>query len=283
MPPPLSNQPPREHLTLSLQTPAGELHTSMDVPTSFIPITEIVPSIRRLGEEALVLEKQQSLRTGQTISCQNGCAACCRMLVPISVPEAYVLAQAIQDLPESTRQKLQKNITTTKNLLAQEGLLPTLLEISETDHSLTDDEIEPVNQAYYALRTPCPFLEEESCSIYEHRPAACRELLVTSDATLCQDIANNPIEWLPVPLRISTILGLLWSALVGGPLRFIPLPLALDWVIKHPSDKPPTWPGKYLFEEGLNQIWRFLNQEFANRGIQIPSRGEKPPDKTSPS
>lgn len=187
-----------------------------------------------------------------------------------------MLSQAIQDLPKSTRQKLQKKIETTKNLLAQEGLLSTLLDISETDHALTDDDIEPVNQAYYALRTPCPFLEDESCSIYEHRPAACRELLVTSDATLCQDIANNPVKWLPVPLRISTILGLLWSALEGGPLRFIPLPLALDWVIKHPSHHTQTWAGKDLLEEGLNQIWRFLNQEFANRGIQPPSRTEKP-------
>lgn len=280
---PLSSPPSHEHLSLSLQTPAGELNTSLDVSTSFIPITDLVPALRQLGEEALVLETQQAVRTGQSISCQNGCAACCRMLVPVSTPEAYDLADAIQNLPDSTRQKLQKKIDATKALLAQQDLLPKLLEISETEHPLTDAEIEPVNQAYYALRIPCPFLEEESCSIYEHRPAACRELLVTSEATLCQDIAHNPVQWLPVPLRMSTILGLLWSALVGGPLRFIPLPLALEWVTNHPSHETHRWKGKAILEEGLNQVCRFLSQEFANRGIPVPSRQEKPPEENSPS
>ncbi len=273
---PLSEDPaPQESLTVTLQTPAGELSTTLEIPTHFIPVTEIVPSLRQLGEDALALEQRKADQAGRSVSCQNGCAACCRMLVPISAPEAYRLSQAILNQPQVIRQKVLQKLDLTKRRLAQAGLLSALQDISETTRTLTDAEIEPLNQAYYALKIPCPFLEEESCSIYEHRPAACRELLVTSDATLCQDIANNPVAWLPVPLRISTILGLLWSALTGGPLRFIPLPLALDWVQQHPANPTHKWPGKDLFAEGLNHVWRFLNQEFANRGIQPPSPPQK--------
>jgi Fe-S-cluster containining protein len=32
---------------------------------------------------------------------------------------------------------------------------------------------------------PCPFLEDESCSIHPDRPLVCREYLVTSPAELC--------------------------------------------------------------------------------------------------
>ena len=107
-------------------------------------------------------------------------------------------------------------------------------------------EIEPLNHAYYAQSLPCPFLEDEICSIYEFRPAACRELLVTSPQELCQNMATNPIRALPVHLRMGTILSLLWKEFTQGPARLIPLPLAIDWAERHRSenthslDRSPT-------------------------------------------
>lgn len=73
-----------ERFEVALNTPAGRLTTAIDVPTGLIPITAIVPVTRRLGEEAAQLEAQQAIEAGQTISCKMGCAACCRMLVPLS-------------------------------------------------------------------------------------------------------------------------------------------------------------------------------------------------------
>ena len=37
-----------------------------------------------------------------------------------------------------------------------------------------------LGREYFQLGIPCPFLEEESCSIYHDRPITCREYLVTS-------------------------------------------------------------------------------------------------------
>ena len=73
--------------------------------------------------------------------------------------------------------------------------------------------MEPVNQAYYAQRLPCIFLEDESCSIYEFRPAACREYLVTSPAEFCQDMTQPAVKPVSVPFRIATVLSLIWRSL----------------------------------------------------------------------
>ena len=46
---------------------------------------------------------------------------------------------------------------------------------------------------------PCPFLEDESCSIHPERPLVCREYLVTSPAELCAGPAQEGVTPVPVP------------------------------------------------------------------------------------
>ena len=135
--------------------------------------------------------------------------------------------------------------------------------LAESDRQFSDEEMEPVNRDYYALRLPCPFLEDERCSIYEQRPAACRELLVTSPAKYCEDMVANPVRTLPIPVRVGTALSLLWAELVGGPARFIPLPLALVWAARHAPEGERTWKGTQLLEKALDKVWRFLSQQHA--------------------
>src|SRR5438874_10997707 len=77
-----------ERFEVALNTPAGRLTMAIDVPTGFIPITALVPVTRGLGEEAAQLEVRHAIDAGQTISCRIGCAACCRMRVPLSAPDA---------------------------------------------------------------------------------------------------------------------------------------------------------------------------------------------------
>lgn len=249
-----------ERLEVSIKTPAGMLTTPVEVPTGFVPVTAIVPLMRRLGEQAQALEERNALAAGETISCQKGCAACCRMLVPVSAPEAFALKDMIGALPEARRQATLRKVADAKARLEQAGLLARLTAIAETERQLSDEEMEPINRDYYALRMPCPFLENEVCSIYEDRPAACRELLVTSPAELCQDMVRNPVRLLPIPVRMSTALGLLWSDLVGGPLRFIPLPVALEWAERYGVESGRTWKGTHLLEQALDKVWRFLSQ-----------------------
>jgi Fe-S-cluster containining protein len=220
---------------------------------------------RRLGEEILKLEEQQSTQTGHVVSCRMGCAACCRMLVPLSPPEAFSLVEYVEQLPKERREAIEHRLDATKADLAGHGLLDRLRAVSETEKPIPDEELEPINRAYYALRHPCPFLENEMCSIYEARPAACRELLVTSPAVLCDDLAENPVEPIPVSVRVGTVLGLLWAAVSGSAPRLIPLPLSLDWARQHRASATRQWAGSYLIDQMLNTMWRMLSQAFERR------------------
>ena len=178
---------PAERFHVSLRTPAGSITTEISVPTGFVPIASIVPLMRSLGEQAQNLEQQRARDGGQSISCRRGCAACCRMLVPLSPPEVFALQASFERLPEDEQNRLQARLDAAKLRLQEAGLWEQLQTISESSLPPTDEDLEPLNQLYYALRLPCPFLEEEHCSIYEDRPAACRELLVTSPAEFCED------------------------------------------------------------------------------------------------
>jgi Fe-S-cluster containining protein len=259
---------PVEHFQVSLQTPAGPIATEISVPTGFVPVTSIVPLMQSLGEQVQVLEEQRARQRGQSVSCRNGCAACCRMLVPLSPPEVFSLQASLERLPVEQQKRLQVRLGAAKLRLQESGLWNHLQAVSESPTPLTDEQLEPLNQAYYALRLPCPFLEDEHCSIYEHRPAACRELLVTSPAEFCEDLTDSRIHPLPLSLRIGTALGLLWAELTQTAARLIPLPIALDWALRHEVESRHTWPGTELFDKALDKLWRYLSHEFERRKLE---------------
>jgi Fe-S-cluster containining protein len=251
-----------EQFEIALNTPAGQVTTAVEVPTQLIPVTAIVPMMRRLGEEAQSLETARSGDSGKTVSCSKGCAACCRVLVPLSVPEAFALREWVSSMPTEQQARLAERLAHTKTLLLSRGLWQQLSALCETPAHPDDDALEAINRAYYDLRMPCPFLEEELCTIYEERPAACRELLVTTPAEQCEDLVKNPVESIAVPVRVSTILGLLWQELTKTPARLIPLPLALDWAERHQGDNQRTWKGTELLDLALDKVWRFVSQSF---------------------
>ncbi len=261
----MTNTSPEERFHVSLQTPAGQITTEVSVPTQFVPVTAIVPLVRSLSSQAQQLEEDRAREKGESVSCRKGCAACCRMLVPLSVPEAFVLEASIERLPEDQRLHRKARLQDAKDRLQKSGLLKQLQAVSESATPPTDETFEPLNQAYYALRMPCPFLEEEQCGIYEDRPAACRELLVTSPAELCQDLTDPRIRPIPLALRISTTLALLWAELTDTPPRLVPLPVAIDWATRHRADRERTWPGNHVFDKALDKLWRYLSQEFESR------------------
>ena len=255
-----------EHFEIALNTSAGRLTTAVDVPTAFVPVTAIVPLMRRLGEEAQALEEARGSEEGRARSCQKGCAACCRMLVPLSPPEAFTLREFVRSLPSEQQQRLATRLAQAKSVLLTHGLWNQLMDLGESSQTPDDGTLEPINQAYYALRMPCPFLEDNLCSIYDERPAACRELLVTSPAEQCEDMVNNPVEPIPVPARIGPVLGLLWGELTNTPPRLIPLPIAIDWAERHQNENHKIWQGTQLLDTALDKVWRFLSQTIQPAG-----------------
>ena len=113
---------PHESYNLNIQTPAGDLTTSVSVPTGLIPITDIIPLMRSLGEQAHQLAIDNTTQTGARISCQKGCAACCRMMIPLSPPEAFALRTVVDALPSPKKERLFERIQAAQKTLREAGL-----------------------------------------------------------------------------------------------------------------------------------------------------------------
>jgi hypothetical protein len=101
---------------------------------------------------------------------------------------------------------------------------------------------------------PCPFLVEESCSIYEHRPLSCREYLVSSPAEHCKRPSPETISMVPVPVKLSEILYCCGDGAGYDRTRWVPLVLALEWAAAHADVPQPRWPAPALFENILKRI-----------------------------
>lgn len=249
-----------ERFEIALNTSAGQITTAVEVPTGFVPVTAIVPLLRRLGEEAQTLEGARSTEAGKTVSCHKGCAACCRMLVPLSAPEVFVLREWVRSRSADQQDRISTRFAETKARLLSHGIWQRLSALCNAPEPPNDDVLEDLNREYYALRVACPFLEEEMCTVYDERPAACRELLVTSPPERCDDLMNNPVEPILPPILVSTVLGLLWQELRKSSTGLIPLPVALEWVNDHEQENQQTWKGVELLDGALDKIWRFLSQ-----------------------
>jgi Fe-S-cluster containining protein len=116
------------------------------------------------------------------------------------------------------------------------------------------DRGQSVMLRYFAQGIPCPFLEEESCSIHADRPTACREYLVTSPAENCSRPTPETVEMVPVPLKVWTALSRFDEVPAGG--RYIcgvPLVLAPEWAESHPEEPPPR-PGPELLQELFEKL-----------------------------
>jgi Fe-S-cluster containining protein len=251
-----------ERFEIALNTPAGQITTAVEVPTGFVPVTSIVPLTRRLGEEAQALEVARLVDSGRAPSCRKGCAACCRMLVPLSAPEALALREWVELRPAEQQGRIAARFAETKSRLLSHNVWQRLSTLCETPEQSNDDALEEVNRAYYALRMPCPFLEEDMCTIYDQRPSACRELLVTSPPERCDDLITNPVEPISAPVQVSTVLGLLWQDLTKTSIRLIPLPMALEWAACHEQENQQAWKGTELLDRMLDKTWRLLSQSF---------------------
>ena len=106
-------------------------------------------------------------------ACQRGCAWCCYLLVPVSVPEVVLLAQYLRD---------------TRSAAELEALIARLASHASRTGGATAAE-------YLAARLPCPLLVDGACSAYHARPLACRGWN-SYDAHVCHlavETAHGPL------------------------------------------------------------------------------------------
>jgi Fe-S-cluster containining protein len=239
-------------MTADLQLTIGDwrLQAKLSVPAGPTRLIELLPVFQSVDNAVVDLAVQQAEEEGETISCRKGCGACCRQMVPIAEVEARRIRDLVSDLPEPRRSEIRTRFAEARRRLEQAGLLDKLLERAQW----TEEEVQALGIKYFFQGIPCPFLEEESCSIHPDRPLACREYLVTSPAAHCAQPAADTIRQVKIPLKVWTTVAQFDKPEPGARfIRWVPLILAPEWADAHPEEPPPR-PGPELVNEFLSRL-----------------------------
>ncbi|HEX6728582.1 MAG TPA: YkgJ family cysteine cluster protein [Pyrinomonadaceae bacterium] len=235
---------------LSISNSEWELQAQVTVPIEPVQVDELLPLARALSD-ALVNETQKILQqSGETISCKKGCGACCRQLVAISEIEARQLSLLVDNIPEPRRSLLRSRFAEAQRRLEEAGLLQNLKNAAQ----LSENDYLSLSSAYFEQHIACPFLEDESCSIYSERPITCREYLVTSPSENCSRPIESNINRVNLPLKVFNAVAR-WQVLPTNHFleRWVPLVLALEWAESFPSGPLPQ-PGPELVRELLDHL-----------------------------
>ena len=118
------------------------------------------------------------LPVAEVAPCRAGCVSCCHVAVPITTIEASLLAK-VSGRPA----RHLGNAVPVQAMTTEEG------------------SARVAAQASAHIGVPCPFLHEQRCSVYEHRPNSCRtHFALDVDDLLCRLIPGAEV---PVPLADS--------------------------------------------------------------------------------
>lgn len=229
------------HSTATLRLSVGDLKVVHPVTVPSAPVTaaSVIPALQKLVNAVVETAEAKLADTGRTVSCRKGCGACCRQLVPVSRTEAERLLEVIEAMPPARRAALEARFAAAETAIGAAGL-GLVTQEARGDRSDRD-----LSVGYFTLGVPCPFLEEESCSIHPERPLVCREYLVTSAPELCAGPRQEGVTPVPIP-KVSMAA----RRLQDEHEDWFPLALLMAWSRTRPRDGAkrtgPEWVQRFL-------------------------------------
>jgi Fe-S-cluster containining protein len=238
---------------VSFQVPVGGgfLNATATLPTGRTTLTQLLPVIQNIENAILARVGEEANEAGTPISCRAGCGACCRQMVPVSFFEAEALAEWFETLPEQRRLELEGRFHRALLTLRDAGVIEKLVG----DEWMLDKEAATQMAVdYFHAGVPCPFLEDESCSIHPIRPLSCREYLVTSPPALCKDPSVNQVAGVQLPVKLSRVLFAFGQKMAQDRRGWLPLIFLMAW--RQRGQKP----GDFVAGSGEEVLRRFLQQ-----------------------
>lgn len=214
-----------------LDLPEGNIECEIDLAAGPERLVALAFKMLPVSSEAAGMARRGAERLGFEVTCKEGCGACCRQLVPLSPPEAAMIFEFVETMPEPQKSEVQKGFDLALGRLGESRFLDKLKRLQ--DPFMNDEDYEAIAAEYFYRQIPCPFLVDESCGIYEVRPSMCREYLVSSPAENCKRPAESRISRLPVSVRLSEALARTWASMSKERIQVVPLVLALEWTKAH--------------------------------------------------
>jgi Fe-S-cluster containining protein len=219
----------------------------LTVPVKPVKSRRMLPVFQGMSELFVELGEKEVAAAGEKISCRKGCAACCRQLVPLAEIETHHIAGLVESMPEPRRSEIKERFEKAWQHFTKNGWLDRL----DASAAATHKERQSLVVEYFHESVPCPFLEDESCSIHENRPLACREYLVTSPAEYCFTLSGEKIKKVSLLANPSeTVRQITNSENLNRIVNFVPLVLALEWAKRFPDESPENtgeqWMAKFF-------------------------------------
>jgi Fe-S-cluster containining protein len=211
------------------------INASVNLPAEAIRPVDLLPILQGFSNAIVGAAAE-----GENVSCRVGCGACCRQVVPVSETEAIYLIDLIEEMPAERKAIILARFNDAVSRIATAGLSQKL----KPEVLATTQERRNAAEQYLTLRIACPFLENETCGIYEHRPMACREYLVTSPPANCSAPTADSIDMVEMPKRLSYVLYQFGDGVGKAPVKFMPLTL----IVGQQFAEQPRLPGSQLFE-----------------------------------
>jgi Fe-S-cluster containining protein len=235
--------------TLALNIRSRRVELKATVPPGPTSPGRLLPIAMAITDTAARIAGEDAAASGQRVTCAAGCGACCRNMVPVTQAEARHLALVVQALPEPRQSEIRRRFAAALPVMDAAGLLARFRAVAAGK-----DRWE-YGLEYFRLGIPCPFLEQESCSIYPERPLVCREYLVNSPPALCKTPEAGGVTEVPLPIQepMRAFARAAGGLRPGDSIPWVPLILALEWSEANP-EPPPTRTGPDLLRSVVEQM-----------------------------
>lgn len=235
-------------LNLTLKISGLPVEISLSVPNKQTKQDVLLALFRKVSQKVEKIAIDNLTLQGLSVSCQKGCSACCYQLIPLSVAEARYVNTLVEKMPKNRKKKIQERFAHVLEEVQQAGLTEDLMNTAEINDSVTE-----LGLKYFAIRVACPFLEDNSCSIYEERPLRCREYLVTSASANCKRPTKDTVALVDFPLRMSSVFSTLNRPWTRYNRDWVPLSLIPAWLKAH-SESAPLRHSKEWIEDALKML-----------------------------
>lgn len=229
-----SSSGPARVATVALNIRSRRLELKVRVNEGATSPRELLPMARAITNAAVDIAVEDAATEGKPLSCRAGCGACCRNLVPIAEAEAHQLAAVVEAMPEARQTAIRARFAAALPILENAGLLGSLRAVAGRGLEGA------YGWEYFRLGIPCPFLESESCSIYEDRPLVCRGYVVTSPAAHCATPETSTLVEINLPIvePLRAFVRGVRDLRATDPIVWVPLILALEWSEANPEPTP---------------------------------------------
>lgn len=232
-------------------TGGERLRLDVEVPQGAVTLRELLPVIQAMCGAVFSHSAAGLAKHGLAVTCGPGCGACCSQLVPISRPEALLLADFVHSLPPTRRTVIEDRFRRIVARLEESGLLARLLA-GFVERPLGLGALAELQRAYWPLGLACPFLEDGSCSVYPHRPVICRQYSVTTPPERCARLFEPgvTIREVPHPLELAGTLACFDGARARATAA---LPLSLSLLLEKTlrAERLPKVPGPEMISRFL--------------------------------